>query len=427
MSFPNFKNFDDAREGNVAMLFGLVAIPVVFAMGMGLDYTNAARLKDRLDAASDAAALSALTPTMRGQPAAVAQAAALAMFNAEVGSLRGLASAPSVTITVQDQGVGRTVNVAYTASAANVFTGLYGIHTTSLSGGAGSAGQINPNIDYYLLLDTSPSMAIAATTAGIDTMVAATPSQGGCAFGCHELNPAGDNLGNPGGVDNYTLARNLGVPLRIDNVKGAVAAMTQSATKYMATNNAQYRMAIYTFDINFSTVIQLNSNMNTVSTASQNIEQLTVWQNGWLTSHDQNNDTDTDFSSAMTEINGIMPSPGTGALGSTPQEVLFIVTDGVEDANVAGSRVQALMDTSFCATVKNRGIRIAVLYTEYFPLPTNAWYNTWIAPFQPSIGPNLQACASPGLFFEVTTDQDIAQAMNTLFTTTIQTAPHLTN
>jgi hypothetical protein len=83
------------------------------------------------------------------------------------------------------------------------------------------------------------------------------------------------------------------------------------------------------------------------------------------------------------------------------------------------------MDPSYCTTIKNRGIRIAVLYTTYLPLPTNDWYNTYIAPFQPNIGPNLQSCASPGLYFQVSTDQDISAAMIALFNAAVRTA-HLT-
>ena len=102
-----------------------------------------------------------------------------------------------------------------------------------------------------------------------------------------------------------------------------------------------------------------------------------------------------------------MPNPGTGASNSTPQEVLFIVSDGVDDEvnstscsqPLTGTRCQQPFNTSMCTTVKNRGIMIAVLYTEYLPLPTNSWYNTWIAPFQSQIGSNMQSCASPGLFF----------------------------
>ena len=79
----------------------------------------------------------------------------------------------------------------------------------------------------------------------------------------------------------------------------------------------------------------------------------------------------TNYTNAMTQIISIMPNPGGGTriAGDTPQEVLFFVTDGVEDETVNGSRVHSLMDPSYCTTIKNRGIRIAVLYTTYGPLP----------------------------------------------------------
>ena len=89
---------------------------------------------------------------------------------------------------------------------------------------------------------------------------------------------------------------------------------------------------------------------------------------------------------------------------------------------VNGSRVQSLMSNSYCTTIKNRGIRIAVLYTTYLPLPTNAWYNSYIAPFQPNIGSTLESCASPGLYFQVSTDQDISSALISLFNTAVATA-----
>jgi hypothetical protein len=85
------------------------------------------------------------------------------------------------------------------------------------------------------------------------------------------------------------------------------------------------------------------------------------------------------------------------------------------------------MDTSWCTTVKNRGIQIAVLYTAYLPLPTNSWYNTYIAPFQSQIGSNMQSCASPGLYTSVTTDGDISGALANLFATAVAQSAHLTN
>jgi hypothetical protein len=132
----------------------------------------------------------------------------------------------------------------------------------------------------------------------------------------------------------------------------------------------------------------------------------------------------------MSSISGIMPAPGSGASGNSPQEVLFLVTDGVDDKvsascseTLSGSnRCQQPFSTTWCTTVKNRGIRIAVLYTEYLPLPTNNWYVTWISPWQPTIATNLQSCASTGLYFKITTDGDITTAMQALFEQAVATA-----
>jgi hypothetical protein len=136
-----------------------------------------------------------------------------------------------------------------------------------------------------------------------------------------------------------------------------------------------------------------------------------------------------------------MPAPGNGTRSpsDTPQEVLFLVTDGVEDECMTsplniyagdGCRQQYLMNsnTDWCTAIKNRGIRIAVLYTEYLPLPTNAWYVNFdglgagISSFQPQIGPRLQSCASSGLYFEVQVGQDISAALAALFQSVVQTA-----
>ncbi|MDP3896356.1 MAG: hypothetical protein Q8Q62_06740, partial [Mesorhizobium sp.] len=65
--------------------------------------------------------------------------------------------------------------------------------------------------------------------------------------------------------------------------------------------------------------------------------------------------------------------------------------------------------------LKARGIKIAVLYTTYLPLPTNGWYNTWIAPFASKINTKMSQCATPGLFFEVSPTEGIADAMKALF------------
>ncbi len=86
-----------------------------------------------------------------------------------------------------------------------------------------------------------------------------------------------------------------------------------------------------------------------------------------------------------------------------------------------------------CAAIKQRGIKIAVLYTVYYPLDggnLNTWYDNHVLEFQPNgvdqIGPSLQQnCASPGLFLQVNVGEDISAALEKLFMLSIQSA-HLT-
>jgi Flp pilus assembly protein TadG len=436
-----FRRFASDRKGTVATTFALSLIPIIFLTGMGLDFSSAVQKRARLNAAADAAALAAVTPALMTQSNTAAQTAATNMFNAAAANMTGVTIQPP-TVTVSNSGLVRTITVSYTATSTNSFPNVLALLTKSseatwpISGSATATSYSAPNINFYLMLDNSPSMAIAATTSGINTMVANTSAQGGCAFACHETNPSADSLGNPGGEDNYTLANNLGVVTRIQNMATATSALMTSAADTEQANNATYKMAIYTFNYGSSsssaltTIQSLTSSLSTASSAAKNIDVLEVCSNNYLTCSNNNNDTDTDFEAAATQINNIMPNPGTGTASSTPQEVLFIVSDGVDDEvnssscsqALTGNRCQQPFNTTMCTTIKNRGIMIAVLYTEYLPLPTNSWYNSWVAPYQSSLGTNLQSCASPGLYFEITTDGDITAAMQTLFQLAVATA-----
>jgi len=428
-TIDRLRRFGANEGGSIATFSALTAIPLVFSIGAGVDYSSANMAKAKLDALADTSALAAVDHQSINSTPAAAQATALSVFNAEAANLPNV-TVTSVSATVTDNATGRTAVVSYTATKANTFMSLVGMPTTTLAGQSTSSAGLSTNINFYLLLDNSPSMNIAATTAGINTMVANTQAQGGCAFACHESYPSADNLGNKGGVDNYTLAQQLGVVTRMQNLASATQQLASTAAAMQQPNNAQYQMAIYTFaNAGLNTVQLLTSNLANAQTAAANINVLEVYSNNYLTKSNQNNDMDTNFETAMSQINTVMPAPGTGTPSSTPREVLFIVSDGVDDENSSscsqkldGNRCQQPFNTTWCTTVKNRGILIAVLYTVYLPLPTNAWYNSWVAPFQSQIAPNIESCASPGLFFSVTTDGDITGAMQTLFAQAIATA-----
>ncbi len=443
------------------MIFALVLIPIIYLLGLSLDYTQAYRKESQLNAAADAAAIAAVTPAMMSQSVSNATTAATNIFNATAQNLAGLTSTPVPTIAITNNGLVRSVTVSYSAAAVNNFPTVLSSQNWKISGSATASASGAPNINFYLLLDDSPSMAIAGTPSDITTMVNNTSSQGGCAFACHESHPSSDSLGNPGGEDNYALARNLGVTLRIDLMAQATSSLMSTAKTTEAANNNTYKVAIYTFDYAFNTIYAPggfpSTNLTSAGSAASNISMLEVYDNNCLTSSNCNSDTDTDFSDALSSLNLLMPNPGGGTsnAGDTPQEVVFVVTDGVEDKIVSSSsacsqlalsmgsgqyRCQQPFDATYCTTIKNRGIRIAVLYTEYLALPTNGWYVNYdgvsgggIAPFNspsPSTGQiatSLQSCASTGLFYDVQSGGDITAALNALFQLVVATAAHLTN
>jgi Flp pilus assembly protein TadG len=399
------------REGNLSVIFALTLLPVVGLIGAGVDYTQSSNRKLMLDGFADSAALAAVTPAMLASTDQASVSVATSVFNSQAALVKGITQPVTLSVTTADNGLVRSVIVGYHTTSKTNFGAFIGMSLVPLSGSSQASATVPPNIDFYLLLDNSPSMAIAATTAGINTMTSHTPDQ--CAFACHESDTSPN--------DYYGLARSLGVTLRMDLLAQATQNLMSTAKATATTNNSTYRAAIYTFNIGFNTITGLTSSLSTAQSQAANIQIYEVPSQNW------SNDAITNYTNAMTQMNTIMPNPGGGTktAGDAPQEVMFFVTDGVEDQMVGGSRVQSLMDPSYCNTIKNRGIRIAVLYTTYLPLPTNSWYVSYIAPFQPNIGTTLQGCASPGLYFQVSTDQDISAAMVALFNIAVATA-HLT-
>src|SRR5215469_6323908 len=235
-----------AQSGSVAVIFAVAAIPITLLTGMGVDYTLAIDRQVQLNAAADAAVLAAITPNMMSQTTDVASQAATDTFNAQASAITGITYSPSdVSVNITTSGAKRVVTLNYAAKSQNVFAGLLNMNTIALSGGSQGTGGRAPNIDFYLLLDDSPSMAIAATSADITTMQNNTAKNQdapyGCAFACHQTSTTQDKLGNPNGEDNYALARSLGVTLRIDVLKQAAQNLMATAQNSASTNNAAYR------------------------------------------------------------------------------------------------------------------------------------------------------------------------------------------
>ena len=420
-------SFGRDRRANVAVVFALALIPLISLVGSAVDYSRATQLYAKLQAAADAASVGSIAKTA---PAFIAagsmssdgpvpggSADATAIFNGNVANVSGY-TLNGLNATVTRTGSVVTSSVTFDASIPTMFMSVIGFNQLTLHGTSASTVNMPQYVDFYLLLDNSPSMGVGATPADVQTMVNNTPDK--CAFACHDLNDKNNY---------YDLARSLGVTTRMDVLRSATQSLMDTAAS-TETYPSQFRMAIYDFGASAGSaglrnLFTLSASLSSAKTAAGNIDLMTV--NG----QNQNGDQDTAFSSIFPSINNAITSPGTGK-PSAPLKYLFFVSDGVADESNAGclkplsgsSRCQSPLDSSLCTTIKNRGIKIAVLYTTYLALPTNAWYMQWIDPFNkgpygPSpnseIAKDMAACASPGLYFEVSPTEGISDAMNALF------------
>jgi Flp pilus assembly protein TadG len=468
--------FACAAEGNVAIIFALAAIPMLIAAGGAVDFAIASRVQTQLYAICDSAALAATTPVMMQQSASAAQTVATDMFAAQVAQIKRLAyNSANLTVTVNDATASstktRTVTVSYLAQVSNAFGSFYHVPTSSFTVKASTTASTARNIDFYLVLDNSPSMELPATTAGLASMAAAT----GCVFACHENNYSDTEytIQYPGygTIDSYTYAKNAGIALRIDNVRDAAKRLASTSQAMMSANGATYRLAAYAFNYGVTQLQSLTSttsaNVSAISTSINAMTPPLMEKNNYLpasvsytyptsasswttvttgTGILNNRDAMSDIEMTLTQVNAAMANPGNGtsASGDTPQKVLMLVTDGMVDgsfysntsctnyassySNSYGSFYRCIrpLDSTICTTIKNRGIRIAILNTVYYPTPGYGFYDGAVAPFVSQVSPALKSCASTDLYFEVDTGSDISEAMTYLFQKVVTTASHLT-
>lgn len=296
--------------GNVFIMAGFAMVPMVFAVGFGVDYSRAMRVQTILEAAADAAALSAVSSEAMAMPAAEARNVAIANFKAQEGTLTAVtfSAGSDLSITVTDttstDGTGRVAVVTWRAKSTNLFSSILGSAALPVSGSAQARAVKPPYINYYLLLDTSPSMLLPSTSAGLSAIRSATASTSnppyGCAFACHTANPHSDSIyiRNTSGqdiwldssknawpvskvsggyvyspkynngtsplalessgqyADGYWLTRNYAslyggsasILLRIDEERSAVQNLITTAKTYAASNKVSYKMQFFGFD-----------------------------------------------------------------------------------------------------------------------------------------------------------------------------------
>ncbi|WP_334425543.1 pilus assembly protein TadG-related protein [Bradyrhizobium sp. AZCC 1620] len=161
------------QRGNIAIIFGIAAIPLISAVGSAVDYSLATRMKAKLQSAADAASIAALAQKSPGFLAASVMSGngsvtagvtdANNVFDANMSGITGyqnLVRTSSVTKT----GIKLTASVQFTAEVPVTFMKVLGFQKLTVTGLSSSAAALPPYLDFYLTLDVSGSMGLPSTS-----------------------------------------------------------------------------------------------------------------------------------------------------------------------------------------------------------------------------------------------------------------------
>jgi Flp pilus assembly protein TadG len=510
-------NFRLDSRGNVAVITAVAMLPMVAAIGCVIDYTSASMIKTKLQAAADAAALgtvsvnSSVITTAKGMSGSgtVSGGSTFAnnFFNANLSTSPenvGYTSlTPTSTVSKSAQII--TATVAFTANVPTYFLGVLGRSTIAVNGTSTASYTLPTYISFYLMLDVSGSMSFPSTTAEQTRLQSVNPDNytlypNGCTFACH-FTAAGAcqqseqlsnvppsawvstyNPGSNGYCQGFIISR-LGtspatgtitpsninwsnsevsscptagttscIQLRADAVGYAVTTLLSTAAAAEQVTN-QYKVGLYPFIQYLYSYFGLTTNLTATGSGSINnaASQLATLLDTGANSNLGSGGTH--FENALSSMNSLITSVGTGSSTSNTLPYVFIITDGSQNyqtqwsgswssQNYSSSSAvpygnsatiippNTVTSTDYCTTIKNRGITIAVLYIPYetiqnatsFANSEDVYANNNI----PNIPTALQTCASPNFYYTADTPADINAALLSMFEQAVSTA-HITN
>jgi Flp pilus assembly protein TadG len=197
--FRELNRFRRDKSGNVVVIFVIALIPLLAAIGCAVDYTQAARIRSKLQSAADAASVASISQRSPGYIAAAAMtgngtiAAGVAdANNVFSGNMSGVTGYTNLvpTSTVTKTGIKLDSNVQFSADVPVVFMKVLGWQKLTVTGRSAASAALPPYLDFYLMLDVSGSMGLPSTDFEQGRLALVNPDNfgqypGGCTLACH--------------------------------------------------------------------------------------------------------------------------------------------------------------------------------------------------------------------------------------------------
>jgi Flp pilus assembly protein TadG len=301
------------ENGVVAIIFVIIAFPMLYVIGVAVNYTQGNKVLTTLQDAADSAALASVAPGVyiRTLSAGAQQnASATAGVNAFLAMVPPGVTITGTSLTTKVNTNGMKGVFSYTASMpAGLLSSILGNITLSGAATAYSGSQTSEKVDLFILIDVSQSMATGADLATQKKMMA-DPQMSNCDFACHFA----------GAGDTVAVAARKGYKLRIDVVRDALTNFISQVKTAAADPSNTLRVGIYTFASGYNEVTGLTTNYDQVLNDIKNLS-IPQYYNG------------TYFQGALASLRNKIQQYNTPGR----EKYVMLVTDGVSDSAQAVS------------------------------------------------------------------------------------------
>ncbi|UWU24705.1 pilus assembly protein (plasmid) [Rhizobium sp. CB3060] len=421
------------RGGNVAIVTALAMVPMLLAVGASFDYIRAYNVRQSMQSDLDAALIAAVKQIDTEDTDALKEKVS-DWFHAQVESSYTLGD---IEIDTSNHRITATAS----GTVPTTLMQLANITTVPVSVASAVKGPATSYLNVYVVIDKSPSMLLAATTAGQQTMYSGI----GCQFACH----TGDahTVSGKSYANNYEYSTAKSIKLRADVAVDAVSEVLDMIDE-SDSNHERIKVGLYSLG---DTATEVLAPTLDTTTARKRLSDNSYG----LTS--ATSTTYTYFDVSLTALKKMVGTGGDGTSSAKPLKLVLLLTDGVQSqrewvingvtwsGNKAVSGLYwkkvAPLNPDWCGYVKNQSATMAVLYTEYLPITTDwgynatvgstmasaSWKSTWGGTMDSGVSTSitrrdyipyaLADCASSkSLFISASSSTDITTGLSALFT-----------
>ena len=415
------------RNGNVALVVAIVAVPMLLTVGASLDYTRAYNVQDKMQADLDAALVAAIKQIDTNDEGKLEEKIT-EWFEAQADKRDSSYDLTDIKVDTS----GHTITASAKGTVPTTLMTLADIKTVPVGVVSAIKGPATSYLDVYVVIDKSPSMLLAATSNGQSLM----RKNANCEFACH-------NTADPVTVQGkkyptyYAFSKAAGVKLRSDvalDAVGEVLDMIDSADK----PHARIKVSLYGLGETITEALPLTYSTSTA-------RKILANDSSGLSSASSMESTD--FKTALKALKSQVGAAGDGSSAASPLKLVLLLTDGVQShrdwVTTGGGKYWGKvtpLNPDWCAYLKENKAAVAVLYTEYLAIPldwgynatvgdtmnNSGWKSTWGGTLRSGVSGTtsrqnyipiaLQDCASsPDLFVSASSEDQIKNGLSALF------------